>query len=532
MKIANIAFPNIRKNTDQLYFRSLPYMDSFQHKMKQGDVFSTDTYFNIFSWNKYRKYTSLNQFNLTICAEGTFIFRLYAQSLCSEEIVQLSEQYLVFETKSSQTFSIDPAQLSDDSMVYFSLEACEAGGVFYSGYYHSKMPQRSVKAALVICTYKREAHVNKTLSNLDRFLSEDEQNEIRNQLEVFVIDNGKTLELESRFAADIHCIVNRNLGGSGGFTRGMMEVYQRKEEFTHILFMDDDITLDPNVLLKTIQFLKILKPEFEHLCLAGSNLYDEKPLIQYEAGAKWDWKNLCIKPVKANYDLSQVGTLLANEKDEALDFAGWGFFCFPIRYVQKDNFPFPFFIRMDDVEYAIRNQMHCETLNGIGFWHPSPEHERYSSLDYYALRNSLVLSACHGCSPHFSKLKFEKRYFVQVIYSHYEIADCLLQAILDYLKGIDFFKQEDGEENHKKITTVLKRGNNFHKHSVSDKVCLTFQAFVKKDFWRYVWYYIRIYLLFIRTHKQIDKEYQKNYRSLCDIDSWNYLLKEKQYEKV
>jgi GT2 family glycosyltransferase len=532
MKLTSIAFPSIKEDTDSLYFHSTPFGDSFQHKMKQGDVFSTDTYFNIFSWNKYRKYTSLNQFKLTICAEGAFIFRLYTQSVCTKEIVQLSEQYLVFATKSSQSFSIDPAQLSDDSMVFFSLEACREGGVFYGGYYHGNVPQRSLKVAIVICTYKREMQVNRTLSNLDRFMMGNEQSEIRNQLEVFVIDNGKTLDLKSRSAIKVRCLSNRNLGGSGGFTRGMIEAYRRKEEFTHILLMDDDITLDPHVLFKTIQFLKIVRPEFEQICVAGSNLYDEKPFFQYEAGAKWDWKNLCIRPVKADYDLSQVKTLLENEKVDDLDFAGWGFFCFPIRYVQKDNFPFPFFIRMDDVEYAIRNQMHCVTMNGIGFWHPSPEHERYSSLDYYALRNSLVLSACHGGSPHFNKLKFEKRYFVQVIYGHYEIADCLLQAVLDYLKGIDFFKRVDGEENHKKITGILKKGNEFQKHSVSDQVRLTCQALVKRDFWRYVLYYIRVYLLFIRTHKQIDQEYRSNFRSLCDIETWNYLLKETQHEKV
>ncbi len=69
MKLTSIAFPSIKEDTDSLYFHSTPFGDSFQHKMKQGDVFSTDTYFNIFSWNKYRKYTSLNQFKLTICAE-------------------------------------------------------------------------------------------------------------------------------------------------------------------------------------------------------------------------------------------------------------------------------------------------------------------------------------------------------------------------------------------------------------------------------------------------------------------------------
>lgn len=532
MKLANIAFPSIKENTDSLYFHTFPYKDSFEYKMNQGDVFRTDTYFNIFSWNKYRKYTTLEKLELTICAKGTFILRLYAQSVRSGKITQLSEQNLVFETKTSQSFSIDQAPLSDDSMVFFSLEAGRGGAVFYGGFYHSKMPQRTVKAAVVICTYKREAQVERTLSELNRFMSEDELSEVRDEFEVFVIDNGKTLELENKYAIKVHCVANRNLGGSGGFTRGMIEVYRRTGEFTHILFMDDDITLDHNVLFKTIQFLKILKPEFERICLAGSNLYNEKPLFQYEAGAKCDWKDMCIKPVKPDYDLSQAKTLSANESDEKLDFAGWGFFCFPVSYVQKDNFPFPFFIRMDDVEYAIRNQMHCVTMNGIGFWHPSPEQERYSSLDYYALRNSLVLSACHGGSPRFYKLKFEKRYFVQVIYGHYEVADCLLQAIFDYLEGIDFFKRVDGEENHKKITRILKKGKDFEKHSVSDQVRLTCQAFVKMDFWRYVWYYIRVYLLFIRTHKRIDRDYRGNYRSLCNIDTWNNLLKETQHEKV
>lgn len=84
------------------------------------------------------------------------------------------------------------------------------------------------------------------------------------------MDNGNTLT-DHAFPEFVRYIPNKNCGGAGGFTRGMLEAVKLKK-FTHVILMDDDIFLEPEVLERTRCFLSVLKKEYEDAELAGSLL--------------------------------------------------------------------------------------------------------------------------------------------------------------------------------------------------------------------------------------------------------------------
>ena len=67
----------------------------------------------------------------------------------------------------------------------------------------------------------------------------------------------------------VHLVPNRNCGGAGGFTRGMIEAL-KDPGFTHVILMDDDIVLNPEVLTKTMLFLSSVKKEWQDAPLGGS----------------------------------------------------------------------------------------------------------------------------------------------------------------------------------------------------------------------------------------------------------------------
>ena len=69
-----------------------------------------------------------------------------------------------------------------------------------------------------------------------------------------VVDNARNLELEPTNAVVTTVVPNRNLGGAGGFARGLMEL--RDEGWaTHVLFMDDDVTFEPEIVARIIALL-------------------------------------------------------------------------------------------------------------------------------------------------------------------------------------------------------------------------------------------------------------------------------------
>lgn len=61
----------------------------------------------------------------------------------------------------------------------------------------------------------------------------DERYGLKDKITVFVVDNRRTLNENSINYDYVGLIPNRNMGGSGGFTKGIIE--SRKNKKTHIL---------------------------------------------------------------------------------------------------------------------------------------------------------------------------------------------------------------------------------------------------------------------------------------------------------
>ena len=114
--------------------------------------------------------------------------------------------------------------------------------------------KNEVKIALNICTFQREEFIHRNLSLLQAsdFFNPDNP-QYYGRLHIFVVDNGSSLQLpESLY---VHCIYNRNTGGSGGFQRGIEEIRKRNEGFTHVIFMDDDVAFDISSFYLLFDFL-------------------------------------------------------------------------------------------------------------------------------------------------------------------------------------------------------------------------------------------------------------------------------------
>ena len=96
---------------------------------------------------------------------------------------------------------------------------------------------------------------------------------------IFLIDNGKTLDANREIQKVAGClndkldiIPNMNAGGSGGFTRGMIEILNRKEQdgYTHVLLMDDDAVVQPDMMVRLYGLLTTLKEEWSSYWLDPS----------------------------------------------------------------------------------------------------------------------------------------------------------------------------------------------------------------------------------------------------------------------
>ena len=179
--------------------------------------------------------------------------------------------------------------------------------------------------ALNICTYHRETFIRKNLALLRQSSFFDEQNaKYYGKLHIFIVDNASELQLQEDEYT--HIIYNENSGGSGGFQRGIEEIRNSNIAFSHVIFMDYDVSFDINSFYLLFDFLLNVDEENRKRPVAGRMFCMDKPDIQYTAAEKWNGGN--ISHVEFMRDISQTGYTQGRViYDADADYGGWGGCC-------------------------------------------------------------------------------------------------------------------------------------------------------------------------------------------------------------
>lgn len=213
--------------------------------MSSGSELSTDTYYNLFSSSKYNEYTRAEEISITTSVQGRMEVELRSFSKAGDTLVD--KKQTDEDVPTDITFRFKVKDLNDENPVchYILYRSKGESTILSFGSYRSEIEPEDIDLGIVICTFKREVRVKRTIKKIEEVLS-CKDDRISDKITVYVIDNGRTLEGDVSEYNNIRTIPNDNDGGSGGFARGMME--SRKDEKTHILLMDDDIELDSKVI--------------------------------------------------------------------------------------------------------------------------------------------------------------------------------------------------------------------------------------------------------------------------------------------
>lgn len=421
---------------------------------KQAKI-ATNTYFNYFTSSKWLKYTKITNFFLELDAKGKFILKIIYSFLEDNDVkCDVVKVCNINNSKREKVvikhdFKLDPFE----GMYYFELEALENNSVFYDAMYLTDIDSlNEVHIGIVMCTYKREKFIKRNLGIIEGL-----SNDILSRLDMYIVDNAHTLSQELIINNNIHLIQNKNTGGAGGFTRGIIEVLEKRPDITHVLLMDDDILLNTIALERTICYLTFLKKEHSDLFIGGATLSLSKKNVQLEAGATWN--SGVLYNLKAGFDLEKDKSLLLNNMEESFSYNSWVYLCIPVIKISLDNLPLPVFVRGDDMEYGMRLIDNLLLTNGIGVWHV-PVHNKYSGfMTYYVLRNILLLNALYDKT--FGKKEAIKLLVKSVIretmYFRYDNVTLLFKAYEDFLGGINFFLNTDGEKLHKEIMEACNK---------------------------------------------------------------------------
>ncbi len=340
-----------------------------------------ETYFNAFSVGKWRAHSSVETVSAVVDVRGECRLDLVHSRRGGRRRVVASR--MVSATVSAPA-SLALPSLSELGDGNASVEVVCTGGeaVVHAGRWETfDVAQRVVRLGLVITTFNRNAFVR---DNVRRLLAMLER-EPREDLRVIVVDNGRNLDLDLPTGAPVTVLPNPNVGGAGGFARGLMELRDGGWA-THVLFMDDDVTFDPEITTRAQALLAYARDP--NLCISGAMLNDREPTVVFEAGACFDGTAVHpLRALKGGLDLlDPEDVLAADEEGEAADYGAWWFFAFPIG-LTRDN-PLPMFVRGDDVCWGVQHAKgRIATCNGIGLWHQDFDAKNGPLAWFYDMRN-------------------------------------------------------------------------------------------------------------------------------------------------
>ena len=309
-----------------------------------------DTYPNLFNLGTWAAQGPVTGLTLRMAGAGPVALHLWQVTASGEQTLLQVDVNL---NPAGTVLPVAPA--APDGLLMWSLTARESARLTAASW-QAETTAPPVALAIVITTWQREAVVQQTAARISAFL----QNGSLPGAHLYVIDNGQSVRLPPH--PDVTVIPNRNLGGAGGFARGLAAA-RAAGTFSHVLFMDDDAAFQMENLTRTVALLRHATDPAT--ALAGAMISAARPWELWENGAVFD--EICQSQFKQT-DLRDTDAVIAMELATPAPkprgfYGGWWYFAFPLAAVRHD--PFPFFVRGDDVTFALSNPFRCVTLNGV-----------------------------------------------------------------------------------------------------------------------------------------------------------------------
>mgnify|MGYP001074301559 FL=1 len=456
IKIQNLLFPRT-KELDQhwwLFYRGNRFFYNKQESARQlrkGEYAEFFTYFNAFSIEKWKKYTCLDRIFLRLRVSGNFSVQTFGHYMVGNEIKKEFYDDLHFDLKERREVMVPFPKDAKAQVFGFVISATDTFSL-YGGEYVSLVDDtqiRDINISLVTVTFKKEDFITRNLKLLENEIFYADE-ELARHLYVRVIDNGRTLSEEEWNSDYIHIYPNPNVGGSGGYTRGMMESLEDMEHVpTHVLLMDDDVMILPESFIRTFSMLRLMKDEYRNHFISGAMLFYEHLNVQHE-DVGYVHEDGSYGPRKPRMEMHLWDSVIRNEKiyeDKPNMYAGWWYCCVPVSMMNMDNLPIPLFIRGDDVEFSIARQAKFITLNGICVWHMGFSAKYNPAMELYQVhRNSLIIQATSDVTPEIDFIDRIKEFFwIELKRFNYVSCDLLLDSIADFMKGPEFLKTPEGE---------------------------------------------------------------------------------------
>ncbi|WP_322858081.1 glycosyltransferase [Mycobacterium europaeum] len=375
---------------------------------KESEV-SFATYFNAFPASYWRRWSICTSVVLRVELTGTGRVDVYRTKSTGVRISMEGRQFVGTEDQPAVVeIEVPLKPFEDGGWIWFDITTDTAVTLVSGGWYSTEPAPGTANIAVGIPTFNRPADCVNALADLTADPLVDAVIGA-----VIVPDQGvRKVRDHPDFAAAAAGLGNRlsihdqpNLGGSGGYSRVMYEAL-KNTDCQQILFMDDDIRIEPDTILRVLALHRFAKVP---MLIGGQMLNLQEPSHLHIMGEVVNQANFmwtAAPHAEYDHDFAEFPLNDKNARSALLhrridvDFNGWWTCMIPRQVAEELGQPLPLFIKWDDAEYGLRAGEHgypTVTLPGAAIWHMawSDKDDAIDWQAYFHLRNRLVVAAMH-----------------------------------------------------------------------------------------------------------------------------------------
>lgn len=361
------------------------------------------TFFNAFPASYWRRWTAVKTVRFTASIVGNAkisIFRSTGRGLIypvAERVVQTEDSAV------SVCVDVPMVGLMDGGYFWFDAESLDGPVTVTDAAWavprSARTAEHDTSMSIAITTFNRAAYCMNQLRAIAG------SSALRKRLDtVYCTDQGSDLvceqegftEISADLGQQLTYIQQANLGGSGGFSRGMYETVKAGDS-DFVLLLDDDAVSEPESILRSIQFSDyMIRP----VLVGGGMFHLDNRTMLYTQGERINPQRMWMYPSKSmgyNHDFSVEPLRDSPDRHQRIDedFNGWWMCLIPVAVMRKIGLSLPVFIKFDDIEYGLRAGkagFPTVCLPGVAVWHQAwhDKDPARSWEEYFTERNRWI----------------------------------------------------------------------------------------------------------------------------------------------
>ncbi len=410
-------------------------------RLPAGATVGLCTYFNAFPAGYWQHWTNATSVQLTLTCDAQVSYRIWRSDADGAAAVAAEGQ------AAQVTHELPLTGFDDGGLYWLELTAGEAETEVISASWSVSTTATAGTASIGITTFNRPSYC---LDQLRRISAEPALLDVIDQ--VFVVDQGSDLVSDqpgfgavAALLGDKLCLIRQaNLGGSGGFSRAMLETIDAGRS-RYVLLLDDDAISEPEAILRAIRFADVAAERGTVLVGGGMLRLDRREVlfVQGEAIDLDLGRPTPLPGLGYNHDFASaaLGNSAELHRRHDAGYNAWWMCLIPTGVIAELGLSLPFFIKWDDMEFGLRAARAgypTVSLPGVAVWHQAWD-DKFSWRsweEYFSERNRWLALMAHQPGAGSVPLRSFLVDVGMILSLQYSSAALRIQARQDALRGL------------------------------------------------------------------------------------------------